>query len=322
MIEQTGAAIKFLAFFTESKLGKTGLTVTIDVYDPAGSLIVNGGSATAIGGGLYGYTLASGSVTAEGEYAAIFKTAMTTVDQQHIPALWVIGRAGVEHLDADVSGRASQASLNAVAAYVDTEVVAIKAKTDNLPSDPADASDVAAAFAALPGVAAIADAVWDEALAGHAVSGSAAAALGAAGSASDPLLNAVPGSYESGTAGAALGRIGSALVTTVSPVASSGNVTVHRGDDYKVADNRALEWTGGATWSDLTGASIVMEVDSIEFTGAVVIATGASKKIRVEMTAAQTQELPSGQHAFTIRATKGGNVATLVVGNINVVSRD
>ena len=33
--------------------------------------------------------------------------------------------------------------------FIDTEVAAIKAKTDNIPSDPADASDVAAAFAAV-----------------------------------------------------------------------------------------------------------------------------------------------------------------------------
>ncbi len=39
--------------------------------------------------------------------------------------------------------------LAAIAAYVDTEVAAIKAKTDNLPSDPADASDIAASFSSL-----------------------------------------------------------------------------------------------------------------------------------------------------------------------------
>lgn len=33
--------------------------------------------------------------------------------------------------------------------FIDTEVAAIKAKTDNIPSDPADASDVAAAIAAV-----------------------------------------------------------------------------------------------------------------------------------------------------------------------------
>ncbi len=39
--------------------------------------------------------------------------------------------------------------LAAIAGYIDTEVAAIKAKTDNLPSDPADASDIAASFSAI-----------------------------------------------------------------------------------------------------------------------------------------------------------------------------
>ena len=44
------------------------------------------------------------------------------------------------------SGLASQTSVDTLATYVDTEVAAIKAKTDNLPADPADASDIAASF--------------------------------------------------------------------------------------------------------------------------------------------------------------------------------
>ena len=104
MLEQVSTSVKFLAFFTASKTGKTGLTVTIDIYDPSGSQIVTGGSATAIGGGLYAYTLSTNN-SAEGEYAAIFKTTDSTVDSQHIPSLWVLGRAGVENLDATVSSR-------------------------------------------------------------------------------------------------------------------------------------------------------------------------------------------------------------------------
>jgi len=106
MLEQVSTSVKFLAFFTASKTGKTGLTVTVDLYDPSGTQIVTGGSATAIGGGLYAYTLSTNN-SAEGEYAAIFKTSDTTVDAQHIPSLWVLGRAGVENLDAAVSSRST-----------------------------------------------------------------------------------------------------------------------------------------------------------------------------------------------------------------------
>lgn len=115
MLEQVSTSVKFLAFFTASKTGKTGLTVTIDIYDPSGSQIVTGGSATAIGGGLYAYTLSTNN-SAEGEYAAIFKTSDSTVDAQHIPSLWVLGRAGVENLDASVSTRSTL-----TAAQVNTE---------------------------------------------------------------------------------------------------------------------------------------------------------------------------------------------------------
>jgi hypothetical protein len=54
---------------------------------------------------VYSYTLSSGSVSSDGEYVAIFKTTDSDVDQQHIPALWVVGRAGVENLDESVSSR-------------------------------------------------------------------------------------------------------------------------------------------------------------------------------------------------------------------------
>jgi len=106
MLEQVSTSVKFVAFYTASKTGKTGLTVTIDIYDPSGTQIVTGGSATAIGGGLYSYVLSTNN-SAEGEYAAIFKTTDSTVDAQHIPSLWVLGRAGVENLDASVSSRST-----------------------------------------------------------------------------------------------------------------------------------------------------------------------------------------------------------------------
>jgi hypothetical protein len=145
MIEQVSNAVKFLAFYTASKQGKTGLTVTIDIYNPSGTQIVTAASATAIGGGLYSYTLTSNN-SSEGEYAAIFKTTDSTVDSQHIPSLWVLGRAGVENLDAATSTRLPSSSYTAPA---NSDISAIKSKTDALPSDPADQSLVEAAITAL-----------------------------------------------------------------------------------------------------------------------------------------------------------------------------
>lgn len=104
-IEQLNNALRFTAFYTASGVGKTGLTVTADVYRNS-TKIVTAAAVTEVGDGLYQYTLASGSVTAEGVYIAIFKTADTTVDGQHVVAGWTAQVAGVEHLDADVSSRA------------------------------------------------------------------------------------------------------------------------------------------------------------------------------------------------------------------------
>jgi hypothetical protein len=128
MIEQVSNSVKFLAFFTASKQGKTGLTVTIDIYDPSGSQIVTGGSASALGGGLYAYTLSTNN-SAEGEYAAIFKTTDSTVDSQHIPSLWVLGRAGVENLDAATSSRLASSAYTAPTAA--PTVTAIRQEMDS-----------------------------------------------------------------------------------------------------------------------------------------------------------------------------------------------
>ena len=53
---------------------------------------------------------------------------------------------GLSRIDQTIGSRATQTSVDALAGYVDTEVAAIKAKTDSLPSDPADASDIATSF--------------------------------------------------------------------------------------------------------------------------------------------------------------------------------
>ena len=100
--------------------------------------------------------------------------------------------AAFANLDATVSSRASQTSLDTLDDYVDTEVAAIKSKTDNLPSDPADQSLIidatntilgrlpaaleggrmSAVLAATPPTSSeIADAVWDEEMSGHTTSG-------------------------------------------------------------------------------------------------------------------------------------------------------
>lgn len=81
---------------------------------------------------------------------------------------------------------------------------------------------ITAASLAADAGAEIADAVWDEALAGHATAGSAGAALSAAGSAGDPWSTLLPGAYGAGTAGNILGNNLDAAVSTRSSLDAAG----------------------------------------------------------------------------------------------------
>jgi len=148
MIEQVSNSLVFLAHFTVSAVAGTGLTITCTVYKASdGSTVVSAQACTEIGGGLYKYTLASGSTASADEYVAVFNEAAATADQQDIPALWVVGRAGVENLDANIAGVETKVDLQATAialaaldtkhdltdaalAVVDGNVDAIKADTD------------------------------------------------------------------------------------------------------------------------------------------------------------------------------------------------
>jgi len=72
-----------------------------------------------------------------------------------------------------------------------------------------------------PTVSEIADGVWDELIAGHAISGSTGEALSAAGGAGDPWITALPGAYSSGQAGFILGTNLNATVSSRSSHAAA-----------------------------------------------------------------------------------------------------
>lgn len=171
----------------------------------------------------------------------------------------------------------------------------------------------------------VVDRVWDEAIADHLTAGSTGKALSDAQAAGDPLTSQVPGTFAAGTAGAALGRIGTGLVATTAPVTESDNIEIVRGDDFKAADNRALEFTTSeeATWPDLTGATIAFTAkqnqDTIAKAGSVIVATGATKKVRIELDPADTANDPIGEYRFDVQATlASGNIVTLVTGKLTL----
>jgi hypothetical protein len=183
----------FTATMKTSLNAATPASVTGAVGSVTGN--VGGNVVGSVGSVTAGVTLAASAVTAIWDKLT---SALTTVGS--------IGKLLVDNINATVSSRASQTSVDTIDDFVDTEVAAIKAKTDNLPSDPADASDIAASFTTvnskldaiddyidtevaaikaktdnlpaspaatsdIPSAATVADAVWDEAQSGHTTPG-------------------------------------------------------------------------------------------------------------------------------------------------------
>jgi hypothetical protein len=104
-----------------------------------------------------------------------------------------------------------------------------------------------------PTVGAIADQVWDEAIAGHLGAGSTGAALNGAGAAGDPWTTPIPGAYGAGTAGKI---VGDALDAAVSSRASAAQATAIEADtqDLQVqvgVDGAGLTAIGDARLANL-----------------------------------------------------------------------
>ena len=182
--------------------GKTGLTPTVTISKNGGAFGAASGAVSEIANGWYKlaghagdrdtlgelliHASASGADPADLQYCIVeydpfgFAGDIVGADGDTLESLSDQLDTAQADLDnpsqymADVSGLATAADL----ATVDGVVDAIKTKTDLLPADPAGVSDV-------PTSGDIADAVWDELLSGHVISGSTGAGLStaAAGSA-------------------------------------------------------------------------------------------------------------------------------------------
>src|SRR4029077_14550530 len=130
---------------------------------------------------------------------------------------------------------ATQASVNTIDDFVDTEVGAIKTVTDKLDTalelDGAVYRYTTNALEQAPtgtgggGGATVAQ-IWDEPIAGHLTPGSTGAKLNSAGSAGDPWTTALPGSYGAGTAGKI---VGDNINATVSSRATPAQVQTELG---------------------------------------------------------------------------------------------
>lgn len=92
----------------------------------------------------------AGATNAVEVSGGLYYVDLSTTDTNTLGPLAVNGAEGtIDTITTLYNVNTDAALLATLTAYVDTEVAAIKAKTDNLPTDPADASDIAALFTAL-----------------------------------------------------------------------------------------------------------------------------------------------------------------------------
>jgi len=197
--------------------------------------------------------------------------------------------------------------------------------------DAAKSAASQASVNALPSADDVTQAVWDESLDTHNVAGSTGAALTAAGIAGDPWTADVPGNYDVGTAGAllpalaaALSALGAGSVVVTSPVAESGTVTLHAGDDYDPADGRGLLFTVAdethALHLDEAGCVVRFKSPQVTWSAASVSTTPAGYLVMFSLTHEQTSALSITRQLYELEATQAdGDIITLATGTLVVV---
>jgi hypothetical protein len=122
---------------TDHITGKTGLTLTIYATKAAGTPAVITPTVTELDStnvkGVYKLALTSSHTDTLGE----LQLHITATGADPSDVKWQVSANLMDDLNT---------KLDTIDDFLDTEIAAIKAKTDNLPGDPADASDIAASF--------------------------------------------------------------------------------------------------------------------------------------------------------------------------------
>lgn len=227
-----------------------------------------GGTATGyviLGGAIIGkpVEVVSGSLVAASVSGAVGSVtgAVGSVGAGGITASSIAADAiGASELAADAvaeiqSGLALASDLATLATYVDTEVAAIKAKTDNLPADPADQSQVEAAITAAQGALSVLIGALNDIAAADVW---AALDAAAANTIADHVLRrswATAAASADGDALAFRSLLG-AVAKLVNRVGISGaTLTVYEDDDLTALGTQAL--TSDAAAEPITGQNTV-----------------------------------------------------------------
>ncbi|NOS67922.1 MAG: hypothetical protein HOO67_06215 [Candidatus Peribacteraceae bacterium] len=122
-------------------------TITLDASASATDDLFNGCLVAIISGTGFGQARFISDYVGSTKVATITPNWITNPSSDSVFLILPRGRVDVGFLAGTAQTAGDLAALiNTIDDFLDTEIAAIKAKTDNLPSDPADASDIAAAL--------------------------------------------------------------------------------------------------------------------------------------------------------------------------------
>ena len=160
----------------------------------------------------------------------------------------------------------------------------------------------------------VADAVWDEALSGHATAGTAGYLLTSAGSGgiSPELVAMIEETYAGVTA------LQGVSITLASPMGSGGTISILYGYDYYAADGTVPTWNG-TNWPNLTGAALsVVDFTTRASLGGTVTGTsvgGSTQTVKWEIPDETFDTHGSGKYILEA-VLQGGHKVPLAVGDI------
>lgn len=124
---QSNETIIWYGFFRSDGVGVTGLTVLIDIWkDTNVTREVADNECTELGGGFYRFEQTSPTA---GFRVAKMKTEDTTVDSKEVGCIQLVGKGGIDYLDASVAGVEDKVDI------VDSVVDSIEGKVDDLDTD-------------------------------------------------------------------------------------------------------------------------------------------------------------------------------------------
>jgi hypothetical protein len=315
---KVGEAIRLRAFYVESKVGKSGLTVTVDYTDESGNATTGQSASAGAIAGEYYYTL---TPDAAGMWCAGFKTATTTVDAQHRGAVIAVEAdytaARAASLDAAITSRLASAGYTTPPTASDMWAVSTRTLSS------AGTDGVAAAVWAFGGrtltsltdlFSEIRTAVWGALKSAYTGATTMGGAVNAAGSAAATpeeiaagILDALRTAHvDDDTIGEAIDTIyrkvlapGGVLVSSPGPNAC-GLISIIPGDAYGAAHDNPIPIPIPSA-PDVSGASFEWTVGGVTFspaaTSITVSGSGAARIANLELTAEQSAllaELPEG----------------------------